>query len=147
MTDERREGPPRLRPREPADRRADHGPLAARPRTPARARWRSSSRRASHPAKIQIAHSGDSDDLGYIEGLLEKGVCIGLDRYGIEMYLPMDRRNATAQALLERGYADRMFLSADSCAHDRLVPRGDGRGAVARGRGEGLDDHADATTR
>ena len=68
------------------------------------------------PEKIQIAHCGDSDDLGYIEGLLEMGVYIGLDRFGIEMYLPMDRRLNTAQALLEKGYEERMFLSADSCA-------------------------------
>jgi len=68
------------------------------------------------PEKIQIAHTGDTDDLGYIEGLLEQGVYIGLDRYGIEMYLPMERRNATTLALLERGYAERMFVSADSCA-------------------------------
>ena len=68
------------------------------------------------PEKIQIAHCGDSDDLGYIEGLLEKGVYIGLDRFGIEMYLPMDRRLNTAQALLEKGYEERIFLSADSCA-------------------------------
>ncbi len=67
------------------------------------------------PAKVQIAHTGDTDDLGYIEGLLETGVYIGLDRFGIEMYLPMEKRLATAQALLERGYAERMFLSADSC--------------------------------
>ena len=66
--------------------------------------------------KIQIAHTGDTDDLGYIEGLLDKGVYIGLDRYGIEMYLPTEKRHATALALLERGYAERMFLSADSCA-------------------------------
>jgi len=68
------------------------------------------------PEKIQIAHTGDTDDLDYIERLLETGVWIGLDRFGIEMYLPMDRRIPTALALLERGYADRMFLSADSCA-------------------------------
>ena len=67
------------------------------------------------PAKIQIAHTGDTDDLGYIEGLLETGVYIGLDRFGIEMYLPMEKRLATAHALSERGYAERMFLSADSC--------------------------------
>lgn len=66
--------------------------------------------------KIQIAHCGDTDDVGYIEGLLEKGVYVGLDRFGIEMYLPMDRRLNTAAALLEKGYAERMFLSADSCA-------------------------------
>lgn len=68
------------------------------------------------PEKIQIAHTGDTDDLDYIEGLLEKGVYIGLDRYGIEMYLPTERRNATTLALLERGYAERMLISADSCA-------------------------------
>ena len=68
------------------------------------------------PEKIQIAHTGDTDDLDYIEGLLEKGVYIGLDRFGIEMYQPMDRRLNTAAALLEKGYAERMFLSADSCA-------------------------------
>ena len=67
------------------------------------------------PAKVQVAHTGDTDDLDYIERLLETGVWIGLDRYGLEMYLPFDRRQATAKALLERGYADRIFLSADSC--------------------------------
>ena len=66
------------------------------------------------PEQIQIAHTGDTDDLDYIERLIETGVYIGLDRYGIEMYLPTERRNATTLALLERGYAERMFLSADS---------------------------------
>ncbi len=68
------------------------------------------------PAKVQLAHTGDSDDLDYIERVLETGAWIGMDRYGIEMYLPTERRNATVLALLERGYADRRFLSADSCA-------------------------------
>jgi phosphotriesterase-related protein len=68
------------------------------------------------PAKVQIAHTGDTDDLDYIERVLDTGAWIGMDRYGIEMYLPTERRNATVLALLERGYADRMFLSADSCA-------------------------------
>ncbi len=67
------------------------------------------------PAKVQIAHTGDTDDLDYIEGVLETGVWIGLDRYGLEMYLPYEQRQATTLALLERGYADRLFLSADSC--------------------------------
>ena len=47
--------------------------------------------------------------------MLETGVWIGLDRYGLEMYLPYEQRQATTLALLERGYADRIFLSADSC--------------------------------
>lgn len=68
------------------------------------------------PAKIQIAHTGDSADLDYIERVLETGVWIGLDRYGLEMYLPFEQRQATTLALLERGYADRIFIAADSCA-------------------------------
>jgi phosphotriesterase-related protein len=67
------------------------------------------------PSKVQIAHTGDTDDLDYIERLLETGVWIGLDRYGLEMFLPYEQRQATTLALLERGYADRVFLSADSC--------------------------------
>jgi len=67
-------------------------------------------------SRVQIAHTGDTDDLDYIERLLDKGVYIGMDRYGLEIFLPTDRRNATVTALLERGYADRMFLSQDFCA-------------------------------
>ena len=66
--------------------------------------------------KVQIAHCGDSPDADYIESLIEKGVWAGLDRYGIEMYQPFDKRIAAHLALLERGYADRIFVSADSCA-------------------------------
>jgi phosphotriesterase-related protein len=65
------------------------------------------------PEKIQIAHTGDTDDLDYIERLLDTGVWIGMDRYGIDVFLPTDRRNATVLTLLERGYAERMFLSQD----------------------------------
>jgi phosphotriesterase-related protein len=39
-----------------------------------------------------------------------------MDRYGLDMFLPIDRRNDTVIALLERGHADRMFLSQDWCS-------------------------------
>jgi phosphotriesterase-related protein len=68
------------------------------------------------PAKVQIAHTGDTDDLDYIEKLLERGAFIGMDRYGLDIFLPTDQRNATVLALLERGHADRMFLSQDFCS-------------------------------
>src|SRR3954451_17259618 len=68
------------------------------------------------PEKIQIAHTGDTDDLDYIERLLDSGVWIGLDRYGLEMYLPTDRRNATFAELLKRGHAGRIHVSQDFCA-------------------------------
>jgi phosphotriesterase-related protein len=66
--------------------------------------------------KVQIAHTGDTDDLDYIEKLLDKGVWVGMDRYGLDLFLPTDKRNATVLALLERGYVDRMFLSQDYCS-------------------------------
>jgi len=74
------------------------------------------------PAKVQVAHTGDTDDLGYIEELLARGPFIGMDRYGTEIFLPDDKRDPTILALLERGYADRMFLSADACAEFDWFP-------------------------
>src|SRR5581483_10592196 len=65
------------------------------------------------PDKIQIAHTGDSDDLDYIERLLDKGVYIGMDRYGLDLFLTTERRNATVIELLGRGHVERMFLSQD----------------------------------
>src|SRR3954468_12168657 len=56
------------------------------------------------PEKIQIAHTGDSDDLDYIRGLLDKGVYIGLDRYGYGIFLATDKRNAVTLELLKRGH-------------------------------------------
>ncbi|HEV3129351.1 MAG TPA: hypothetical protein VGY32_10235 [Solirubrobacteraceae bacterium] len=68
------------------------------------------------PEKLHIAHTGDTDDLGYIEGVLARGVYIGLDRYGLDYLLPTERRNSTVLELLRRGYVDRMFISQDFSA-------------------------------
>ncbi|HEY2181190.1 MAG TPA: hypothetical protein VGH09_05915 [Solirubrobacteraceae bacterium] len=67
-------------------------------------------------ARVQIAHCGDTDDVSYIEALIDRGVYVGLDRYGLEMYLPIDARNATAAALLKAGHAERLMISQDFCA-------------------------------
>jgi phosphotriesterase-related protein len=67
-------------------------------------------------SRVQIAHCGDTEDLDYIEGLLASDVYVGLDRYGLEMFLPIDKRNATAAELLRRGHAERMIISQDYCA-------------------------------
>ena len=68
------------------------------------------------PEKIQIAHTGDTDDLDYIERLLDTGCWIGMDRYGLDIFLPTEQRQKTVLALLEKGHADRMFLSQDWCS-------------------------------
>ena len=67
-------------------------------------------------ARVQIAHCGDTDDVGYIEQLIDRGVYVGLDRYGLEMFLPIDKRNATAAELLRRGHGERLMISQDYCA-------------------------------
>ncbi|CAN5602102.1 phosphotriesterase [soil metagenome] len=67
------------------------------------------------PEKIQIAHCGDSPDADYVEGLLDKGVYAGLDRYGLDMYQPIDQRNAVTAELLRRGHAERLLISQDHC--------------------------------
>ena len=68
------------------------------------------------PAKVQVAHTGDSDDLDYIEELLGRGPYIGMDRYGLDIILPTEQRNATVIELCRRGYAERMTISQDSVA-------------------------------
>jgi phosphotriesterase-related protein len=67
-------------------------------------------------AKVHVAHCGDSDDIDYIEGLLDQGVYVGLDRYGLEMYMPIDKRNSTTAELLRRGHVERLMISQDFCA-------------------------------
>jgi phosphotriesterase-related protein len=68
------------------------------------------------PEKIQIAHCGDSPDVEYVQGVLDRGVYVGLDRYGLEMYRPIDERNAVTAELLKRGHAERLMISQDFCA-------------------------------
>jgi phosphotriesterase-related protein len=88
-------------------------------------------------SRVQIAHTGDSDDLDYIERVLEKGVFIGMDRFGLEIFLPYERRIPTVLALLERGYAERMFLSADYCATLDWYPLEVERAMIAGGAAKG----------
>ena len=67
-------------------------------------------------SRVQIAHCGDSDDVSYIERLIDAGVYVGLDRYGLEVFLPIDKRNAITAELLRRGHAERLMISQDFCA-------------------------------
>jgi len=65
------------------------------------------------PESICIGHSGDSDDLEYLTELAERGVFLGMDRYGAEEKLTFDRRNAAVVEMARRGYAGHMLLSQD----------------------------------
>lgn len=70
------------------------------------------------PAKVHVAHTGDTGDLEYIEELLATGVgTIGMDRYGLDfMTVPQATRNEVVAELVRRGHGDRMVLSQDHCA-------------------------------
>ena len=65
--------------------------------------------------KVYVGHSNDTTDTGYLIGLLEKGVWIGLDRYpGMRPELPnWEARTETAYKLIEAGFVDRIMLGHD----------------------------------
>jgi phosphotriesterase-related protein len=70
-------------------------------------------------SRVIIGHSGDTENLDYLEALLKRGSYIGMDRFGIDIYLSTEKRVATIAKLCERGYAGQMVLSHDaSCLLD-----------------------------
>ena len=64
--------------------------------------------------RVCIGHSADTTDLAYLEGMLQAGVYLSMDRYpGTVGRLDWERRNATVRALLDRGWAERLMLGHD----------------------------------
>lgn len=74
-------------------------------------------------ARVVIGHSGDSTDLDYLSGLMERGSTIGMDRFGSGLNATTEERIDTIAKLCARGYADRMVLSHDTSPHMQGVPR------------------------
>ena len=72
--------------------------------------------------RVVIGHSGDSDDIAYLTSLIEAGSYIGMDRFGIDIYLTTEKRVATIAKLCELGHADRMVLSHDASCHIDWFP-------------------------
>jgi len=72
-------------------------------------------------SRVIIGHSGDSDDLKYLRGLMERGSTIGMDRFGLEHFLPTEKRVEVLARLCAEGYAGKMVLSHDAnCWSDML---------------------------
>jgi phosphotriesterase-related protein len=72
-------------------------------------------------SRVIIGHSGDSEDLGYLRGLMERGSTIGMDRFGLEHFLPTAKRIEVLAKLCAEGYAGKMVLSHDAnCWSDML---------------------------
>jgi phosphotriesterase-related protein len=72
--------------------------------------------------KIVIGHSGDSTDLAYLTELIEAGSLLGMDRFGIDVLLPFEKRVETVAELCRRGFAERMVLSHDASCHIDWFP-------------------------
>jgi phosphotriesterase-related protein len=76
--------------------------------------------------RVIIGHSGDSTDLDYLQQLIDNGSYLGMDRFGIDVFLPTDKRVDVIVELCKRGYAGRMVLSHDaSCWLDWVEPVSD----------------------
>ena len=74
------------------------------------------------PARIVIAHAGDSNDLAYLRTIADTGATLGFDRFNIEHFNPDARRIETLLALLAEGYGDRIHLSHDAaCFIDFMI--------------------------
>jgi phosphotriesterase-related protein len=71
--------------------------------------------------RVYIGHSNDDTDLGYLLGLLKKGVWLGMDRYpgGRVPGTPKwEARTAIVKRLIDAGFSHRIMLS-----HDYSVPK------------------------
>jgi phosphotriesterase-related protein len=74
------------------------------------------------PARVQLAHCGDSDDVDHLAELADTGCLLGMDRFGLDILLPFEQRVATVAALAGRGYAGSMVLSHDASCHIDWFP-------------------------
>lgn len=77
-------------------------------------------------SRVVIGHCGDTADLGYLRGIMDRGSCIGCDRFGF--YQPgtptLDERVDVIARLCDEGYADRIVLSHDAnCQSDWMDER------------------------
>jgi phosphotriesterase-related protein len=73
-------------------------------------------------SRVVIGHCGDTDDLDYLEEVMAAGSFIGMDRFGIDSFLPTDKRVAVVAELCKRGHADQMVLSHDAMCFIDWIP-------------------------
>jgi phosphotriesterase-related protein len=71
--------------------------------------------------RVIIGHSGDTEDLSYLRGLMDRGSTIGMDRFGLESILPTEKRVEVVARLCAEGYASKMVLSHDANCWSEVV--------------------------
>lgn len=66
------------------------------------------------PGKIIIGHAGDTNDIAYLTTLLDRGVYIGMDRFGYcDVSNNLENRVNTIAKLVKKGYEKQIILSHD----------------------------------
>ncbi|HUK94121.1 MAG TPA: hypothetical protein VLU96_03600 [Gaiellaceae bacterium] len=74
------------------------------------------------PARLLLAHAGDSNDLDYLRTLGDSGAWLGCDRFNIPHFNPDADRIATLTELVAEGYAGQIHLSHDAaCFYDFMT--------------------------
>lgn len=68
-------------------------------------------------SRVIIGHSGDSEDIDYLRRLIDRGSYIGMDRFGLDLFLTTEKRVATIARLCEMGFAEKMVLSHDAACY------------------------------
>jgi phosphotriesterase-related protein len=68
-------------------------------------------------SRIVIGHSGDTEDTAYLKKVCDRGSFIGMDRFGVDLFLETEKRVATIKKMCDMGYADHMVLSHDAACH------------------------------
>lgn len=82
-------------------------------------------------SRILIGHSGDTSDLDYLRGLMQRGSYIGIDRFGLdripssgETLLSTPERVNVVAELCRDGFAEKIVLGHDAnCVHMGIVHR------------------------
>jgi len=62
---------------------------------------------------VIIGHCGDSNDIEYLEAILKRGSYIGMDRFGLLQFNPLQNRIATVKKLCDLGWENKILLSHD----------------------------------
>jgi phosphotriesterase-related protein len=83
-------------------------------------------------AKVVVGHAGDTDDLDYLKWIMDQGATIGCDRFGVDLYLPTEKRVAAIAALCAQGYADRIVLAHDAACYLDFFSGEAGQAALAQ---------------
>jgi phosphotriesterase-related protein len=75
------------------------------------------------PHRVLLAHSGDTTDADHLTELARAGFLLGMDRFGIEIEMPLHDRVDIVVEMVRRGYAGHLVLSQDAaCYIDWLEP-------------------------